>query len=80
MHDRVIDEAPKLSSKKRGGRKSRRKGAVEERALLKFLRDRGFAAAKCSRAGYTGADLSVRLLALDRRVEVKVRARDFGTL
>jgi len=32
------------------------------------------------RTGYTGPDISVPLLGIDRRVEVKVRARDFGKL
>jgi Holliday junction resolvase len=58
-------------------RKSRTKGVREELALLKFLQQHGFNAVKSSRAGYTGTDLTVSLLGVDRRVEVKVRADSF---
>jgi hypothetical protein len=60
--------------------KSRRKGATEERVLVRYLQERGFAAEKTSRAGYTGNDVSVPLLGIDRSIEVKVRARAFGQL
>jgi hypothetical protein len=66
--------------RKRGGSASRRKGANAERALVRFLQDRGFAAEKTSRTGYTGHDLTVPVLGLDRRVEVKVRANGFREL
>jgi hypothetical protein len=59
---------------------SRRKGFAEERALVRFLQAHGFAAEKCSRIGYTGPDLSVPLLGIDRRVEVKIRANGFQRL
>jgi hypothetical protein len=59
---------------------SRRKGFAEERALVRFLQAHGFAAEKCSRAGYTGPDLSVPVLGIDRRVEVKIRANGFQRL
>jgi hypothetical protein len=69
-----------FSKGKRGGRASRRKGANAERALVRFLQDKGFAAEKSSRTGYTGHDLTVPLLGFDRRVEVKVRANGFREL
>jgi hypothetical protein len=61
-------------------RASRRKGADEERALVRFLQQRGFAAEKISRTGYRGPDLSVPLLGVDRAVEVKARGNGFATL
>jgi hypothetical protein len=66
--------------RKRGGRASRRKGSRGELALVRFLQDKGFAAEKSSRTGYTGHDLTVPVLGLDRRVEVKVRANGFREL
>ena len=59
---------------------SRRKGAAEERALVRKLQGAGFAAEKISRSGYVGADLSVPLLGVDRSVEVKLRANGFREL
>jgi Holliday junction resolvase len=61
-------------------RASRRKGAAEERAMVRYLQARGFAAEKCSRTGYRGPDLSVPLLGVDRAVEVKARGNGFATL
>ena len=61
-------------------RASRRKGSAEERALVRYLQARGFAAEKSSRTGYRGPDLSVLLLGVDRSVECKVRAKAFGQL
>jgi hypothetical protein len=61
-------------------RASRRKGAAEERAMVRYLQARGFAAEKSSRTGYRGPDLSVPLLGVDRSVECKVRAKAFGQL
>jgi len=61
-------------------RASRRKGAEAERALVRHLQARGFAAEKISRTGYRGPDLSVPLLGIDRSVEVKCRARAFGQI
>jgi len=66
--------------KKRGGLKSRRKGSRNELALVRFLQDKGFAAEKTSRTGYTGTDISMPLLGVDRRVEVKARANGFREL
>jgi Holliday junction resolvase len=59
---------------------SRRKGAAEERALVRYLQARGFAAEKSSRTGYAGHDLTVPVLGRDRRVEVKVRGNGFRRL
>jgi hypothetical protein len=61
-------------------RASRRKGAAEERALVRFLQARGFAAEKISRTGYTGSDLSMPLLGRDLRCEVKCRGNGFARL
>ena len=62
------------------GRKSRRKGAHEERMLVRALQERGFAAEKASRSGYGGHDISIPLLGVNRHVEVKVRADGFREL
>jgi Holliday junction resolvase len=64
----------------RGGAQSRRKGNRAELALVRLLQSAGFAAEKCSRTGYSGPDLSVPLLGVDRRVEVKVRGDGFRQL
>jgi hypothetical protein len=61
-------------------RKSRDKGLRSERAIVHLFQDKGFAAEKTSRTGYTGHDLTVPVLGLDRRVEVKVRANGFQRL
>ena len=60
--------------------RSRRKGVRNELALVRFLQNNGFAAEKTSRTGYTGSDLSVPLLGIDRRVEVKCRGNGFRQL
>ena len=62
------------------GRRSRDKGARAERALVRFLQERGFAAKKISGMYKPGADISVPLLGCDRRVEVKVRGNGFRRL
>jgi hypothetical protein len=67
-----------------GGRASRDKGARIERALVHALQDTGFAAERVPLSGAArgrfGGDLSVRLLGIDRRVEVKARANGFRQL
>jgi hypothetical protein len=63
-----------------GGRRPRDKGVRAERALVRFLRERGFAAEKMSGMYKPGADISVPLLGSDRRVEVKVRSAGFREL
>jgi hypothetical protein len=45
-----------------------------------LLQERGFAAEKSSRTGYTGHDLTVPMLGTDRHVEVKIRANGFREL
>jgi Holliday junction resolvase len=67
-----------------GGRASRQKGNRAERALVAFLQDRGFAAERvplsgAARGRFSG-DLSVPILGVDRRVEVKVRGDGFRKL
>lgn len=67
-----------------GGRASRDKGNRAERALVRFLQDHGFAAERVplsgSMRGRFGGDISVPILGVDRRVEVKVRANGFREL
>jgi Holliday junction resolvase len=67
-----------------GGRAPRQKGNRAERALVKFLQDRGFAAERVPLSGSAGGsyvgDLTVPLLGVDRTVEVKVRANGFVEL
>jgi Holliday junction resolvase len=73
-----------FSAKKRGGRASRQKGSRTERALVRYLQDHGFAAERVPLSGSVrgrfGGDISVPLLGVDRRVEVKVRGNGFGRL
>ncbi len=67
-----------------GGRSSRQKGNRAERALVAFLQDHGFAAERVPLSGAArgrfAGDLSVPLLGVDRRVEVKVRGNGFRKL
>ena len=69
------------SPKKRGGRASRQKGNRGERLLVRYLQERGLAAERVplsgSARGRFGGDLSVPLLGVDRRVEVKCRGGGF---
>jgi Holliday junction resolvase len=62
------------------GRRSRDKGARGERALVRFLQERGFAAEKVSGLYKPGHDVSVPLLGVDRRIEVKCRGEGFRQL
>ena len=68
----------------RGGRASRDKGNRAERAIVKFLQERGFAAERVPLSGAAGGsylgDLIVPVLNVDRVVEVKVRAKGFREL
>jgi len=80
LHDPRRPEHHPSPKGKRGGRASRQKGARAERALVRFLQERGFAAEKTSRTGYRGHDLTVPLLGVDRRVEVKCRGNGFREL
>ena len=67
-----------------GGRASRQKGNRVERALVHALQDAGFAAERVPLSGAArgrfGGDLSVPLLGIDRRVEVKAHATGFRQL
>jgi hypothetical protein len=62
----------------------RQKGNRTERALVRFLQTKGFAAERVPLSGAArgrfGGDLSVPLLGVDRRVEVKCRANGFREL
>jgi Holliday junction resolvase len=61
-------------------KRSRDKGARTERAIVRLLQERGFAAEKVSGMYKPGSDLSVSLLGADRRVEVKCRGNGFREL
>ncbi|MDI2103930.1 hypothetical protein [Bradyrhizobium sp. Mp64] len=68
----------------RGGRASRQKGNRAERAIVRFLQDRGFAAERVPLSGSAGGsylgDLTVPVIGIDRVVEVKCRADGFREL
>jgi hypothetical protein len=67
-----------------GGRASREKGSCAERALVRLLQAAGFAAERVPLSGAArgrfGGDVSVPLLGIDRRVEVKCRGNGFREL
>jgi Holliday junction resolvase len=67
-----------------GGRASRQKGNRTERAIVRALQDAGFAAERVPLSGAArgrfGGDVSVPLLGVDRRVEVKARGNGFRQL
>lgn len=67
-----------------GGRASRAKGNRAERAIVRLLQESGFAAERVPLSGAArgrfGGDVSVPLLGLDRRVEVKCRGNGFRQL
>lgn len=67
-----------------GGRASRDKGNRLERALVHALQDAGLAAERVPLSGAArgrfGGDLSVPMLGVDRRVEVKCRGTGFRQL
>jgi hypothetical protein len=68
----------------RGGRASRQKGNRIERALVRALQHTGFAAERVPLSGAAhgrfGGDLSVPILGIDRRIEVKARCNGFRKL
>ena len=67
-----------------GGRASRQKGNRAERAIVHALQNAGFAAERVPLSGAArgrfGGDVSVPLLGVDRRVEVKSRGNGFREL
>jgi Holliday junction resolvase len=67
-----------------GGRASREKGNRTERAIVRFLQERGFAAERVPLSGAVrgrfGGDVSVPVLGVDRRIEVKCRGNGFREL
>lgn len=66
------------------GKAQRDKGARVERALIKLLQDKGFAAERVPLSGAMhgrfGSDISMPLLGKDLRIEVKCRANGFNRL
>jgi Holliday junction resolvase len=64
-----------------GGRASRQKGNRLERKIVALMRDAGFAAERVPLSGAArgrfGGDVSMPLLGVDRRVEIKARRNDF---
>jgi hypothetical protein len=76
--------ANRPQARPRGGRRSRNKGTRNERALVRFLQEHGFAAERVPLSGSCGGrfvgDLSLPLLGVDRCVEVKCRANGFREL
>jgi Holliday junction resolvase len=64
-----------------GGRSSRQKGNRTERAIVRLLQGHGFAAERVPLSGAArgrfGGDVSVPVLGVDRRVEVKCRGDGF---
>jgi Holliday junction resolvase len=66
------------------GRKSRDKGNRVERAIVAALQGHGFAAERVPLSGAArgrfGGDVSVPLLGVDRRIEVKARRDGFAEL
>src|SRR5258708_31262434 len=66
------------------GKAQRDKGARIERALIKLLQDKGFAAERVPLSGAMrgrfGSDISMPLLGKDLRIEVKCRGNGFNRL
>ena len=56
------------------GARSRDKGNRVKRAMVRLLRANGFAAKKVSAMHKPGEDIQLRLLGVDRRIEVKARS------
>ena len=67
-----------------GGPWSRQKGSRAERAIVRLLQEHGFAAERVPLSGAArgrfGGDVSVPLLGVDRRVEVKCRGNGIREL
>jgi hypothetical protein len=69
---------------RRGGRRSRDKGARSEREAVAILQAAGIAAEKIPLSGAAGGsfvgDITTPVLGIDRRLEVKCRAAGFGLI
>ena len=67
-----------------GGKSPRQKGNRAERALVHFLKTKGFTADRVPLSGSMGGkysgDITLQLLGIDRCVEVKCRGRGFREL
>src|SRR6478609_7705390 len=76
--------APARRERTMSGARHRQKGNRAERALVRLLQERGFAAQRVPLSGAArgrfGGDVSMPLFGVDRRVEVKVRADGFREL
>ena len=74
----------KNGNSRSGGRGPRDKGNRAERALVKYLQARGFAAERVPLSGSAGGsfvgDITIPVLGVDRLCEVKVRAAGFAQL
>jgi len=81
---RPLDKLPQQQARPRGGRRSRDKGNRDERAIVTFLQDSGFAAERVPLSGSAGGkyvgDVTIPLLGRDLCAEVKVRAHGFSQL
>src|SRR3954464_6295419 len=77
-------ESSSLKARRKGGRASRDKGNRAERAIVKFLQERGFAAERVPLSGSAGGsylgDLTVPVVGIDRVVEVRCGADGFREL
>jgi Holliday junction resolvase len=82
-HRRCIEPGGGAMSGK-GGRQSRDKGNRAERAIVKYLQERGFAAERVPLSGSAGGsylgDVTIPVLNIDRVAEVKCRANGFREL
>jgi hypothetical protein len=69
---------------KRGGRSPRQKGNRAEAAIVRFLQSKGLSAQRVPLSGAAGGrfagDVCVDLLGISRTLEVKARARAFGSI
>jgi Holliday junction resolvase len=74
----------KPAAANKGGRASRDKGNRAERAIVKYLQDRGFKAERVPLSGAAGGsyvgDIILHALGIDLCTEVKCRANGFSRL
>jgi hypothetical protein len=77
-------EGASMKTHSKGGRRSRDKGNRAERAIVRFLQEKGFAAERIPLSGAAGGsfvgDISIPVGGVDRVAEVKCRARGFREL